>query len=260
MRFLGLFTEHPLSLRVLDAFRVGTPGTGLYPITWGLSGTGAIPVYYGILRGGKERIHVDMRFGRPWVYIDHGYFGDHDNENLTGHYRIVVGGLHHRIPEWPKSSVPRDIGGIVVLSPFRNADELRANAGNPLVIVPPSPHVADFYGIDVDDWVRQHGSVPPVVVSTKASGTLYEAMKNCRGVVSHSSTASVAALAAGIPASCTAERAPLPNHGSYDRRDLFGWLAERQFTLQEIRNGEHLGHLNGEIEAWEKSSRAAKTA
>lgn len=250
MKFLCRTTDHELSHRVLDAFAEGTPRTLVTTVGRCALG-GEIPVYYGILRGCKEDIHADMLAGRPWVYIDHGYFGDHDNATLTGHYRIVVGGLHHRVPEWPEP----DDKNCLWLLPSSNSRKITQKS--PAVLVPPSPAVADFYGIGIDDWIGQRTTAPPVVVSTKATGNLKELMKTCRLVVSHSSTASVMALVAYIPASCTAERAPVPNHELYERDKLLCWLLERQFTLEDIRNGRHLKHLRREVEGFEKERAAA---
>ena len=243
MKFLCRATDHELSQRVLEEFAEGTPGA-LFSHLSGVVYPVEIPVYYGILRGCGDAIKEDMRQGRPFVYVDHGYFGDRDNVNLTGHYRIVVGGLHHRIPEWPiPATRPFDpaFDPIPPMVPLRHS--------GPVVLVPPSEHVANFYGIDIADWVRRF-KTPFVntVVSTKADGNLDELLKTCHGVLAHSSTGAVRALYMGLPAWCTAERAPIPNHGQYLREDLLNWLSERQFTLGEIRDGRHLQFLRREIE------------
>lgn len=239
MKFLCRPTEHDLSDRVLLAFAEGTPRT--LTLRCGLRvdiKPDEIPVYYGILRGCAEAIKEDMKAGRPFVYIDHGYFGDTDNVRLSGHYRIVVGGLHPRIPEWPKSDK------LVVA-----AAERQIKLCDPMILVPPSAPVADFYGVDVADWIRRFRAVfPRVVISSKTDNNLDSLLENCRGVFTHSSTAAVKALCMGLPAWCTAERAPVPNHAKCDRIGLLAWLAERQFTLEEIRNGRHLQFLGRQIE------------
>ena len=247
MKFLCRATDHELSYRVLEAFAEGTPqadigGVGCELWCWPDEEYGwEIPVYYGILRGCGEAIKEDMRQGRPFVYIDHGFFGDKDNVNLTGHYRIVVGGLHHKIPEWPKIE-GMDWPGII-------PPPARRPACAPIVLIPPSEHVAGFYGIDLPDWIRRFKAMfPKSVVSTKADGNLDSLLGECRGVLAHSSTAVIKALKTGLPAWCTAERAPIPNHGMYNPEDLLCWLAERQFTLVEIRDGRHLQFLRREIE------------
>ena len=249
MKFLCRATEHKLSQEVLEAFAHGTPGTFI-SLLRGATYPEEIPVYYGILRGCKDAIHEDMRVGRPWVYIDHGYFGDKDNENLTGHYRIVVGGLHHKIPEWP-GPLDRECGSayVAAMSPMQPMPR-----GAPVVLVPPTNAVADFYGIGVQDWVgRFRGNL---VICTKGSCDLDAYLKNCDRLISHSSTASIKALMMGIPGECTADRAPVPNHGNFGRSGLVSWLAERQFTLEEIRNGRHNEHLRREIEAFEADRKA----
>ena len=247
MKFLARVTDHELSIRVLGAFAEGTPLTcrsGVGGDLW----KDEIPVYYGILRGCGEAIKEDMKAGRPWVYIDHGYFtGDY--------YRMVVGGLHHRIPENPK---PANNSSGMTFAPLRD------EPGGPMILVPPSAAVADFYGIGIEDWIGRCLSVfPSAAVSTKAMGNLSVLMESCRGLVTHSSQAAVKALTMGIPAWCTAERAPVPNHGIYDRADLLGWLVERQFTLKDIESGRHLGHLEREIKAyagWNSSGKAAQAS
>lgn len=243
MKFIARFTDHGLSRCLLEEFAYGAPNVEVAGLNNRagvlMVADGHIPVYYGILRGCGEAMKEDMKAGRPFVYIDHGYFGDHDNETLTGHYRMVVGGLHHRIPEnpVPLSAIKIDLEPERV---FHNEP--------PMVLIPPSEAVADFYGIDAVEWVRRFSDLfGNFVVSTKAMGNLSALMDNCRGIITHSSTAAVRALVMGIPAWCTAERAPVPNHGIYDRDHLLGWLAERQFTLKEIHNGDHLPHLNREV-------------
>ena len=238
MKFLCRATDHELSQCVLEAFAEGTPGA-LFSHLSGVVYPVEIPVYYGILRGCGDAIKEDMRQGRPFVYIDHGYFKD--NVSFAGHYRLVVGGLHPKIPEWPKPEHPLMPGEFLPMQPLRHS--------GPVVLIPPSQHVANFYGIDVADWARRF-KTPFVntIVSTKADNNLDELLKTCHGVLAHSSTGAVRALYMGLPAWCTAERAPIPNHGQYLREDLLNWLSERQFTLGEIRDGRHLQFLRREIE------------
>lgn len=240
MKFLCRATDHELSRRVLEAFAEGTPGA-LFCHTTCLLWPDEIPVYYGILRGCGDEMKDHLKNGRPFVYIDHGYFGDKDNVNLTGHYRIIVNGLHHKIPRFPEPSTKVDLPEI---APWRPT-----SMKQPLILVPPSEAVADFYGIDRWVWVdRERCEFVNTVVSTKADNNLDELLKDCRGLHTHSSTAAVKALMLGISARCTAERAPAPPHRTYGRHDLLGWLAERQFTLGEIRDGRHLEHLRREVE------------
>ena len=247
-----MITEHRLSRMVLGSFAKGSEAD-FAPV--GSEPTG-IPVYYGILRKCGEAIKRDLAEGKPFVYVDHGYFARsrHEIGDYSGHYRIVKNGLFPRIPyDRPITDLGESRWWDADLSIAKWLDR---PIGCHVLVSPPSPPVAEFHGIDRQKWVDgliERGEVSlPIVVTDKAKRNFWPNILSSRLFVSHSSQGALEALRLGIPAACTSERSPLPpdlngsiGAGDSDRLSLFCWLAERQFTLSEMESGEMMEYLEG---------------
>jgi len=236
-RFLSRYTDHYLSQMVLD--NLGWP---MAHISERYESGEYVNVYYGILRGCAEAIKADMAAKVPFLYVDHGYFGYLEPELGCAFYRIIAGGLHSVIPEWPKPGC-YDSFMSSRLKPARLPCKDRT-----VILVPPSTPVADFFGMDRRKWIGDTGKSLgcPTVLSNKGSLDLAGLMVKHDSLVAHSSTAAVQAMMEGLTVCCTAPRAPIPS-GGYDRRELVSWLAERQFSLAEMRMGQHLDYVDREI-------------
>jgi len=233
-------TGHQISNVIMAAFAEGFGGS-LVPPTRLLKGSAAM---YGILRGTGELIHECKWIGREFFYVDHGYFG---RGHFDGYYRVTRNGMQacelRMVPDdrWRGLDAP--------CRPWRRD-------GKHILVLPLTDAVGRFHGIDPAAWeaavvneVGQHTDrqikIRPKPVQGQKSD-LFEDLKDCWCVVTHSSNTAVVALQEGIPTVALGESAALPCSWRLEdleapfwpeREPLFHYLAYQQFTLDEIRTG-----------------------
>lgn len=207
----------------------------------------AIGATYGILRGAGEWAADRRRHGERTLVLDKGYFkaGHYD-----GYYRLAWTGTQDPYEDYSPDPSRWEALGRPIL-PWRRPDQ-----GEYVLLCPPTPAVAAYFGLGTPDgWglmVAKHlyklGC--PVVVRTKDSAVpLQTHLDKAAAVVTFNSGVGWEALRQGIPVVSDPVYSTV---GSFlgttladlgtdmtgcDRRALFSFMANRQFTLQEIRTG-----------------------
>lgn len=233
-------TGHQISNVIMAAFAEGFDGS-LVPPTRLLNGPAAM---YGILRGTGELIHECNWVGREYFYVDHGYF---NRGHFDGYYRVTRNGMQAH----SQRMVPDDRWRSLDASfrPWRRD-------GKHVLVLPLTPAVAHFHGIDSAAWeaavvneINQHTERQVKIRPKPRQGQksdLFEDLKDCWCVVTHSSNTAVVALQEGVPVVTLGESAASPCSWRFEnleapfwpeREPLFHYLAYSQFTLDEIRSG-----------------------
>lgn len=203
---------------------------------------------YGFLRG-VSRVYQDCATSQTnWWNIDKGFFRA---SHLDGYYRI---GKNHLQPLFDPKLVVDDsrwnkLG--VEIKPMRM---LRDGC---VLICPPTPALAEFYGISESAWIKETIARIPenirdqIAIRKKIDPLPLEAvLPVTRVVVTHSSNVALEALVQGIPAISETGIIQTWNHlnpedaaielDSFDRFNrniLFHQAAWNQFTLKEIERG-----------------------
>lgn len=224
--------DHQHAKVVCSAFAEGCGGK-LVPATSGLrDGPAAM---WGILRGAGDRLKECELYGQPYFYIDHGYFrrGHYD-----GYYRVVFCD-RHLTGEMQKSCGGRWKALGLEPKPWRRRGKV--------VYLPISRHVAAFKGIDAGEFDEQQiaglrNMVGEVLVKGKDDGDLAECLSDAKIVAGYQSNALFEAALEGCG---TVELGDSPALGIYGnaylsidtREQVFSWLADNQWTLEEMRSG-----------------------
>ncbi len=163
---------------------------------------------------------------------------------MDGYYRVVRDSLQHMIePKVTAAGRQRwDKLGIAL--------EPKRTEGDAILLFPPSEHQARFHGIDRAKWVEiwkadlelQHRM--DVILCEKGDGNAEIYLDRAYRAVGFNSTAMLDLAAKGVPVDALGP-SPLfwlpswmPKRQWESRRfDLFCSLAERQFTVAEIKRG-----------------------
>lgn len=227
-------TEHEINQRVCDALAKGFEGDD-------------IATTYGILRGAGE--WAQQNGALLW---DKGYF---KSGHYEGYYRA----------SWMGTQAPFNFSASSDNSRWRRLDiaiEPWRNSPGHILVCPPTDLVYKFYGLE--DWwgttkqqllarfeepkdirIRQKGTSVPLdndlngaeAVVTFNSGVGWEALRRGIPVVSDLRCSTVGSFLGTTIADLGK---PVAHH---DRRALFSFMANRQFTLAEIENGTARSYL-----------------
>lgn len=224
-------TGHEIADTVAEALREGIPDASCCDtrIEGMVERCGCdIHIAYGILRG-TEKV---FRTGNHWFNVDKGYFGA---SHFDGTYRISYKGTQYRFP------------------PVVRHVEKKILPGTAL-ICPPTEHVCQFFGIDLDVWLS--------VMKAKCiqAGLCYEVRpkgypypinfkKYCL-VVTFNSSVGWQALQAGVPCLSDTQHSVVGSYyntkcidelfglwESMPTEPLFDEMRKHQFTLSEIKQG-----------------------
>lgn len=207
-----------------------------------------------VLRGVTKRKQMKActEAGRPWYYIDTGYFG---NLRKKTYHRITKNSMQYLGPVLER---PRD---------RLSATNYRARKfrpGSSILLAPPSQKLLACYDIDLNDWITKTVDMiklytdRPIVIREKASraarvstDTIEMALeRDVHCLVTFSSIAATEAVLLGKPAIVLGPNAAAPMC-SQDLREIENpfvptldeveaWaanLAYCQFTEAEMRNG-----------------------
>ncbi len=213
------------------------------------------------LFGSPERVELvaeAKRQGRDIYYVDHGYW------RRSKQFRISK----NRMQSYVDTQMVIDkynalTPGEKLRTPERFAD-MKAdiapewNRGASIIICPNSPAYMAWFGIDAKQWtldvarqVAQHTD-RPIIIRWKKNASLrpfYLDVHDAHATVVFSSGAAVESLSYGVPVFVLADWATTAPMGLADLSQIetpyypehripFLWeLAERQWTLDEIRSG-----------------------
>lgn len=201
---------------------------------------------YGILRGTGEIIHQCQWVNRDFYYIDHGYF---KRGHYDGFYRVTRNALQTAVLGPAPDDRWRSLGEDI--RPWKRT-------GRSILVIPLTEPVGAFRGIDIARWEssvvneislhtdREIRVRPKPRPGEKPGRLLSEDLDDCWCVVTHSSNTAIVALMNGIPVITLGESAAKPVSWRFehienpwwpDRAPLFHWLAYKQFTLDEMRDG-----------------------
>lgn len=240
-------TDHAINQRVCDALEKGFAQDDVYAT-------------YGILRGagdwGKRKDAESINGHRKQVLLlDKGYFkpGHYD-----GYYRISPSGMTTQARFDPARCDPtrwKSLG--IELDPWQTN-------GSHILICPPTEAVGAFYGLTC--WDREWGSMMAskaraiygddrrIVIRTKDSMLPLDAdLKDAYAVITFNSSVGWEALRRGLRVVSWWPYSTLGTwfvyHGGttldalegdwsrFNREELFSFMANHQFTLEEIGNG-----------------------
>lgn len=231
-------TGHDINERVCDALAKGFAGDD-------------IAATYGVLRGAGAWAKAQKK---PTLLLDRGYFKP---GHFDGYYRLAWQGTQAMFESgsgpmrWDSLHLP--------------LEEWKPR-GTHALICPPTQPVAEFYGLNRHgvawgEWMGNQAVVAckgefVVTIRTKdCTIPLENHLKDCACVVTFNSGVGWEALRRGIPVISDVRHSTVgsflgtaiadlgkPMQG-VDRRALFSFMANRQFTLQEIENGTARSYL-----------------
>ena len=222
--------NHPHARVVCHAFAEGCGGK-VVPADGKLhEGPAAM---WGILRGAGDRIKDCELHDHPYWYIDHGYFR---SGHYDGYYRVVHCGLH-------PTGMPARSNGRRWETLNLDIKPWKGVGGDHVVYLPISRYVAEFLGIDAEAFDAEQiakltaRTKLPVRTKTKDDGDLASALPGATLVAGFQSNALLEAARLGVPIRelGSSPASVLSNHSM--RNGLFRWLADNQWTLEEIRSG-----------------------
>jgi hypothetical protein len=206
-----------------------------------------VPIGYGILRGTANVFRQSERNRSPWVHLDRGYWKPN---HYDGYYRVSLNGTQQTIgldklePDYARlESLNLDI------KEWRGFDKSK-----PVLVIPPTQHVAEFFGINTLGWSHDIAyqlleANETVTIRNKADQTPIN-FSNYNYVLTFNSSVGWQALQAGIPCVSDSthsmvgkwfENISLENlsEAQYvDRHKLFAVMASLQLSLKEIKAGE----------------------
>jgi len=246
-------SDHVHSVTVMSALAAGT-GLPLHQAPCDLAPGGMVT--YGCLRGLRALFERTRIEGRDYVYLDNGYFrpSAHNRRDYSGYYRATKNALQHdgsgtadphRFEMLGKRLLPWKFGGQAIM------------------ICPPGNVFAGLVGFDAQGWLAQTIATikkvtdRPYLVRDKSNRggvTLWDALRDCHCLVTHSSNAAVEALVYGVPVFCTAPCAAyamgqpdlsMIEAPRYPEREPWAWaLAANQWTLAEMKSGQMWREIN----------------
>lgn len=248
-RFNIYSTEHIHSQNVCAAF---AKGTGFPVVSASPLRAGGV-VMYGFLRGLLPTLREARKEGRPWVYVDRGYFRSTRGGDYSGYFRVTRGALQHDgrgtfdRKRWDNLLVP--------MAPWRRQ-------GKHILVCPPGDVWLGAFGepfaTTQKQWVAkvitelERHTDRPIRIRTKpnfekAHKPLIEDLQDCHALVTHMSNTAVESVLAGVPVYCLApcagatmgqrDLAKIETPVYPDREAWAAALAANQWTLDEIRAG-----------------------
>lgn len=222
--------DHQHARVVCQAFAEGCNGR-LVPATSPLEDNLEPIAMWGILRGAGDRIKECEARGKPYFYIDHGYF---HRGHYDGHYRVCFNERH--------LTRLTGIGG----RKWQDLDLDMAPMTKPgkdgkILYLPISRHVAAFLGIDPGEYdeqqIKRLGVVfdGEIVVSPKGDKELDFEGYNL--VIGFQSNALIEASLAGHWIQELGNSPAKLLQKAAQREQVFARLADNQWTLDEMRSG-----------------------
>lgn len=231
-------TGHDINERVCDALAKGFKDDD-------------ICATYGVLRGSGDWAKAQKK---PTLLVDKGYFKP---GHFEGYYRLAWHGTQAMFESG--SAGMRWDALHQQVEPWRTA-------GKHILICPPTAPVAHFYGLrradyDWGKWMgnkvllQTHGAYVVTVRTKDCQIPLEEDLQDCAGVVTFNSGVGWEALRRGIPVVSDVNHSTVGSFlgttiadlgkdmAHHDRRALFSFMANRQFTLAEIENGTARSYL-----------------
>lgn len=204
----------------------------------------------GLQFGSLELLTEARAKGVPYVFFDRAYFGGGPGSDRL---RVVADAYqHHLVHDWYVPKLPDRLTALgVEMKPWRGA-------GDHILLVPPSEAIQRLF--DLGDWEAQmlarlrHCTERPVMVSHKGDPRpLSTRLHGCHAVVAWTSNVAVEAICAGVPAIVSRWSAAAPISSLLDKLEHWieqplmvppkdrlrwaRWLAWRQWTVAEIRQG-----------------------
>jgi hypothetical protein len=245
-RFNIYATDHINSQTVCRALSKGTGFPSVAPTPLREGGV----ITYGILRGTLTPLEAARAEGRPWAYVDRGYFRSTYGSDFSGYFRITRNAFQH--DGRGEFSNERWVRLALRILPWRRGRHI-------LVCPPGEAFTQSMLKVTAKQWLDdtlaklgahtdrpiQVRYKPPI---GKEGRTLADDLQDCHALVTHMSNTSVEALLAGIPVFTTGKCAAtymgqrdlaLIETPVYpdDRERWARALAANQWTLAEMQSG-----------------------
>lgn len=204
------------------------------------------PISYGVLRGTGEIFKNFRSANRDFWEIDRGYFKP---AHFDGYYRISRNGMRVKYFDSMHDTKRFDELDIVV-SPWKNG-------GKYVLFCPPSDEVVWFYNLPHEWALKQIRKIQNLGFEVKRRDKsdannlpLEWDLEQAICVVTWNSNVAINSLLSGVPAICYADEdvknwnnLSISDIGksdltAFDRRQLFSFLANNQFTLNEFKTGQ----------------------
>jgi hypothetical protein len=198
---------------------------------------------YGILRGCEQWFLLNEKHKIDWWNVDKGYLRP---GHFDGYYRVshrnTQGVFNHQDSDYERfTNLAIDI------------KEWQDNKDGHILVCPPTEHVARFY--NATNWLKETLQTLQMnftnVVKVRYKETLKplsDDLKGCKMVITFNSSVAWLALLEGIPA-YTDKRSVIYSWSKIgidechkpiehlNRINLFSWMANNQYTLEEIAAG-----------------------
>lgn len=201
-------------------------------------------ISYGILRGSGDVFYKAQCEGYDWYNIDNGYFKP---GHFEGYYRISRGNTQAKFnPALATDDTRWKELGLEI-------KEWKDNEDGPIIICPPTPAVCQFFSIDQNLWImrtvakfKQNTNREVIVRHKDDPRPLDDMLDKAFCVYTFNSSVAWLALLNGVPAItdnfCVVKswnNLTIDDVNSdlkrFDRKELFNFMANTQFTLQEFR-------------------------
>lgn len=240
-------TGHQINSTVSAALSKGIPNSKIIKPN---EHDGSPCIGYGILRGTVSAFNQS----KHWFEVDKGYFGP---SHFDGTYRISYKGM------WPKYKKPQSLDKL----PNIKLRKWQYNKKGHILYCPATPAICSNFKVKAY-WhnpilAQAKINIPNREFRVREKGCDRELLDDLMGaycVVTHSSTVALKALIYGIPVVtsdfCTVHgwnHCNLSDLESWDkltsqsREELFAFLAQHQWTLDEIRSGKCLMYISDMI-------------
>jgi len=189
---------------------------------------------YGILRGTAEI----FKNSDSWFMVDKGFW---NAGHFDGNYRISYKGTQ---PQYSPLAPHKDHN--LTLEPW-------IDHGGYVLVCPPTEAVAEFFGVDIEAWIKENTPLLPHKVRYKTESEPIN-WDSVMGVITFNSSVGWQALQRGIPCISDTEHSLVGSYYKYHcnkkhvdynfnsvmhihREQLFRCMSAHQFTLAEIREG-----------------------
>lgn len=196
-----------------------------------------IHIGYGILRGMSSVYKRAERDGKPYFIIDRGYWKP---SHYDGYYRVSLRGTQ-QTSGWPEPDWERwEALGL----PIEPARPTTWTTGHPVLLCPPSTHVAEWLGVNLSQWI-DHATWDQqdsdVTLRFKGGNNDTIDWGRFTRVITFNSSVGWEALRRGIPVESDHMHSIVgawqAKHGVEKRAELFATMAGLQLTLDEMRGG-----------------------
>lgn len=243
MSYIIWQTDHPINQTVTNAFAEGyrkLSRTGMVQVrnvsTFDPEKDIKPCISYGILRGAGEIFKACRAKGVEFWEIDRGYFKP---GHFDGYYRISLNGMHVWNYDARNNYDTTRIDGFnVEIKPWRYG-----SSGDYILLCPPSQPVKwfekvpeDFEQIIIDSGKRLYPGIPFKIRNKSSDIPLYQDLEAAIALHTYNSNAVIDALVAGVSVKAYGIH-PVNEAIPEKRRNLFSYLANNQFTLDEMRSG-----------------------